>query len=208
MASLRVLVAGDDTQVIGDAATLLRSQAGVEVLGPISVSALAPGTASSAGADVIVLVAGPDHKHTLDVLRDLDDGGAAVLVLSPPGLDVPGALGAGGRGMLARGTEVEVLDAAVRAVAGGLVVVDPSLWEFGRPSIEQGGLPPVEELTARETEVLQSVAAGLSNKEIARRLGVSEHTVKFHVDAILGKLGAHTRTEAATRAARLGLITL
>jgi DNA-binding NarL/FixJ family response regulator len=65
-----------------------------------------------------------------------------------------------------------------------------------------------EELTPREREVLQLLAEGLGNKEIARRLRISDHTVKFHVNAILGKLGARTRTEAVTRAARQGLITL
>jgi len=66
----------------------------------------------------------------------------------------------------------------------------------------------VEDLTAREMEVLQLMAAGLANKAIAQQLAISEHTIKFHVNAILGKLGAHTRTEAVTRAARLGLIVL
>jgi two-component system, NarL family, nitrate/nitrite response regulator NarL len=63
-------------------------------------------------------------------------------------------------------------------------------------------------LTPREIEVLQLVAEGFPNKQIALQLGISEHTVKFHIDAILGKLGAHSRTEAVTRAARLGLLVL
>jgi len=67
---------------------------------------------------------------------------------------------------------------------------------------------PVEELTPRERHVLQLLAEGLPNKAIADRLGISEHTVKFHVSAIMSKLGAQSRTEAVTRAARLGLIIL
>ena len=66
----------------------------------------------------------------------------------------------------------------------------------------------LEALTAREVEVLGLAAEGLANKAIAARLGISEHTVKFHINTILGKLGAASRTEAVTRAARLGWIVL
>ncbi len=73
---------------------------------------------------------------------------------------------------------------------------------------EASGDRPVEDLTPRELEVLQLLAEGLANKAIAQRLGVSDHTIKFHVNAILGKLGAQSRTEAVVRATRLGLIVL
>ena len=66
--------------------------------------------------------------------------------------------------------------------------------------------PPVESLTPREFEVLRLVAEGLHNREIAARLGVTEHTVKFHLGAIFGKLGATTRTEAVQKGLRLGVI--
>src|SRR5262249_27193448 len=66
----------------------------------------------------------------------------------------------------------------------------------------------VEPLTDREIEVLELLAEGLSNKGIARRLGISDQTVKFHVASIAGKLGTHTRTETVRRAVRSGLITL
>ena len=67
---------------------------------------------------------------------------------------------------------------------------------------------PVEPLTPREVEVLQLLSQGLSNKLIGARLGISEHTAKFHVNAISGKLGAQGRTDAVVRAARLGLLLL
>jgi DNA-binding NarL/FixJ family response regulator len=66
----------------------------------------------------------------------------------------------------------------------------------------------VEELTAREIEVLRMLAEGFANKEIASRLGISDHTVKFHISSILAKLGASTRTEAVTLGVRKGLILL
>jgi len=73
---------------------------------------------------------------------------------------------------------------------------------------ERVSTPPGESLTSRELEVLQYLAEGLPNKAIALKLGISEHTIKFHVNAILGKLGAQSRTEAVVRASRLGLIIL
>jgi DNA-binding NarL/FixJ family response regulator len=66
----------------------------------------------------------------------------------------------------------------------------------------------VEPLTPREMEVLQAMADGLSNKQIARQLGISEHTVKYHVNTILGKMGAQSRTEAVVRATRAGVLML
>ena len=88
------------------------------------------------------------------------------------------------------------------------MVVDRDLAPalYPRPDIEPS--PLVESLTPREVEVLQLLAEGLPNKGIAQRLGISEHTVKFHVNAIMGKLGAQSRTEAVVQATRLGLILL
>ena len=93
-------------------------------------------------------------------------------------------------------------------MARGLTVVDPALAGAVFPARDRPLPAPVEDLTRRERSVLQLLAEGLSNKDIAARLDISEHTVKFHVNAILGKLGAHSRIEAVTRAARLGLLIL
>ena len=117
------------------------------------------------------------------------------------------ALGAGARAVLARNADPSRVAAAVRAVAAGLVVVDePLLAVVLRPSRRVDEL--VEPLTAREREVLDLLAQGLANKDIASRLAVSEHTAKFHVNAIIQKLGARGRTEAVVRAAHLGLVAL
>jgi DNA-binding CsgD family transcriptional regulator len=70
------------------------------------------------------------------------------------------------------------------------------------------GQDPVEPLTSREQEVLEQMAAGLSNRQIATVLGISEHTVKFHVSAILGKLGVSSRSAAIRHGMRHGLVTL
>ena len=113
-------------------------------------------------------------------------------------------------GLLLRDIEPEALLATVQAVARGLVVLDPELAAELLPEADEPGAvaPPAEALTPRELEVLQLLAEGLANKAIARRLDISDHTVKFHVNAIMGKLNAQSRTEAVVRATRLGLIIL
>ncbi|HWQ12092.1 MAG TPA: response regulator transcription factor, partial [Roseiflexaceae bacterium] len=92
----------------------------------------------------------------------------------------------------------------------GLVALAPALAArlLTRPPAEALPDPGAEPLTAREREVLDLVGQGLSNKLIARRLQISEHTVKFHLSSIFAKLGAASRTDAVNRAARQGLITL
>jgi len=105
--------------------------------------------------------------------------------------------------------EAEIV-AAIEAAAAGLVVLDAAGVETfltaPRPGSRGSSETLVEPLTRREVEVLQHVAAGLGNKEVATRLKISEHTVKFHVASLLGKLGAASRTEAVTLGIRHGLI--
>lgn len=121
------------------------------------------------------------------------------------------ALAAGARGVISRNSTPRQIHAALRAIAEGLRVIDgearpsPGLLP---PSPEGRGESLLEPLTARELEVLHLLSAGRTNKEIASRLGITEHTIKFHVNAILGKLDAETRTEAVVHAARLGIVTL
>lgn len=113
---------------------------------------------------------------------------------------------AGALGILLRGVEGERLLAALRAVASGLGVFEPTL--LGSLLSTRAATRDVPLLTPREAEVLSLMAEGLSNKLIADRLKISDHTVKFHINAILGKLDAETRTEAVVSAARRGLLML
>ena len=101
-------------------------------------------------------------------------------------------------GTLSRSATPAQIDAALHAVAEGLRVSDQA-----QPEREES-----EPLTHREIEVLHLLVEGLTNKEIAQRLAISEHTVKFHVNAIMTKLGAATRTEAVVHAARQGIVVL
>jgi two-component system nitrate/nitrite response regulator NarL len=118
------------------------------------------------------------------------------------------ALAAGARAVLLRDRVEEQLQPAVTAAVAGLVTLDERLAESVlRPRPASAPLL-AEPLTPREVEVLQLVAEGLTNRRIGERLGISEHTAKFHVNAILGKLGAQSRSEAVAQAARLGLVLL
>ena len=134
--------------------------------------------------------------------------GPALVVLTGAEGRVPDLLGAGVRGVLARETDGPRLG---RRPAGGrrigLVVVDVLLAD-GALRTRAAAEPLVEPLTPRELEVLHLIGQGLSNRVLAERLGISEHTAKFHVNAILGKLGAQTRAEAVAQGVRLGLLLL
>ncbi|MFY2556340.1 LuxR C-terminal-related transcriptional regulator [Corallococcus terminator] len=140
------------------------------------------------------------------------DLGAPVLALVADEAAGELALTAGAKGLLFRDVAPAPLTAALLAVARGLVVFDPGLSELrastrSTAALGSNTLGP-DALTPREREVLALLAEGLSNKAIADRLTISEHTAKFHVNAVLGKLGVQRRTEAVVRAARMGLVTL
>jgi DNA-binding NarL/FixJ family response regulator len=117
-----------------------------------------------------------------------------------------------GWAIVSRDAPVEELRTAVMAAAQGFTVVPTALAARLLPA--RGAAPDaaradqLEPLTAREREVLELLSEGLSNRQIADRLGISEHTVKFHVASVSGKLGASSRTEAVSRGVRRGLITL
>ncbi|MDP8962641.1 MAG: response regulator transcription factor [Cyanobacteriota bacterium] len=114
--------------------------------------------------------------------------------------------------LLPRSATADEIIASVVAAAVGLVVLHPDFIEdlFPQNDSSTRALPssPIQALTPREIEVLGMLALGLANKTIAKRLGISEHTVKFHISSIFQKLNASSRTEAVALGARLGLIML
>ena len=141
-------------------------------------------------------------------LPDLDDLSVPVLVLTPDGDSADSAWQADAQGVVGRAVSAEKLEQAIRALYAGLSIFDPDQLptRLERNSHLIGGL--ADPLTERETEVLTLLARGLTNRAIAFELEISDHTVKFHVNALLAKLQAQSRTEAAVRATRLGLISI
>lgn len=120
------------------------------------------------------------------------------------------ALRSGVRAIIPRHSMAGEIVGAIQAAAAGLIVIHPAATEAllaAAPSIEHLAFTPEDQaLTPREIEVLSLIAEGLGNKEIAWRLSISEHTVKFHVASIFSKLDAATRTEAVTIGLRRGFI--
>jgi DNA-binding CsgD family transcriptional regulator len=107
-------------------------------------------------------------------------------------------------GLISRDSDMGQIDAALRAVASGLFVRSPTNQDYGfSPLSENNDAYAV--LTPREIDVLAAISDGLTNKAIARRLGISLHTVKFHIEALFRKLDARTRTEAVAKAYEYGL---
>lgn len=130
-----------------------------------------------------------------------------VLALVPDEQSAAAAWRLGCRAVLTREFDEGRLVAAMAAAVQGLVVVSPSLVD-SIVRVKATNDPASVELTPRESEVLALLAEGLTNRAIAHRLGISDHTIKFHVNAILTKLDAQSRTDAVVRATRLGVLAL
>lgn len=139
-------------------------------------------------------------------LRAAPAGGEPWLALVASGARARAAMTGGFRGALGRDATPEVLAAAIEGLRQGIVVIDQRFAVDVLPAATTAAAPLT--LTPREHQVLELLAEGLSNKEIGAQLGVSPHTAKFHVTALLDKFGAETRTEAVVLAARAGLLAL
>ena len=206
MNASRVLLVGDDPLSRAGVAALLAPEPVVQVAAQAGLEEV-PGSLAGAAVDVLCWDPGPDEESAGHLVRAA--GGLPVLALlggraGPLGA---GLLRAGVRALVDRDAPGPALAAALHATAAGFAVLAPRLAQawLRAPAPPPGG---ADALTPREAEVLGLLAEGRTNKDIAARLGVSEHTAKFHVNAILGKLGAATRAEAIVLAARRGLVLL
>jgi DNA-binding NarL/FixJ family response regulator len=157
--------------------------------------------------DATIRTAPEGRPSRLECLGDLRELGINTVVLLPDANSGVEAWHLGALGLLMRQVETDRLVAALRAVEQGLVVWDePVAMPVVAATVDAPS--SIDVLTPREHEVLTLLAEGLPNKIVADRLHISEHTVKFHVNAIMGKLGAQSRTEAVVLATRRGLILL
>jgi two-component system, NarL family, response regulator YdfI len=211
---IRVLVAATSAVRRGGLEAIVRENSSFRLAGS------APGLVGLAERvremqpDVILVdLAQPDAQFP-SIVASLEQADSAVVAL----IDEPDAswtwraLRAGVRALLARESGPAEIHSAIRTASSGMVLLDPEIardlvMPHRTDSIEHA-LQAVEELTPREIEVLRMMAEGLGNKEIAVRLGISDHTVKFHISSILAKVGASSRTEAVTLGIRMGLILL
>jgi DNA-binding NarL/FixJ family response regulator len=212
MDELRLVVVGPDPLARAGLATLLTEQEGFVVAGRLAPAGATPAELELFRPDAILWDLGWAPEESLSLLEEaaaeLGEHGPAIVALLPDGEAARAAWAAGARALLYRDGPAERLQAAIGVVVAGLAAGEPELLSLLMAAEAAGEPPTAAELTPREREVLQLLAEGLANKAIAQRLGISEHTVKFHVNAIMGKLGAESRTAAVVRATRQGLVLL
>lgn len=201
---LRILVVADDPLARAGLAALINAHPDCEVVGQEDSTIDLPASTAIFRPDVILWDLGWDPAATLEALQSAAGGDRPVVALLSGDAQAGPIKPAGVHGLLDRDAPIDRLAAGLRAAAEGLAVFEPDFLPDSPPA----PAPTVESPTPRELEVLQLLAEGLPNKAIARELGISEHTVKFHVNAIMGKLAAQSRTEAVVQATRLGWLSL
>lgn len=203
---VRVLIVADDTLTRMGLASLLEGLAAVEVAGQIGDVGELEVAVDAFRPEVILWDAARAESESSPVA--FADVLPPVLALRARNDIVTTFWASGVRGVIDREAGGAQMEAAILAVARGLVVSLPGELPRTPGAASRPASSNVEPLTPREIEVLQLLAEGMANKEIARHLGLSENTVKFHVNSILGKLGATSRTDAVVRATRAGLLLL
>jgi DNA-binding NarL/FixJ family response regulator len=216
--TIGIVVADDHEVVRAGFAALLDTQPDFTVLGTACDGGEAVLVCRELRPDVVLMDVRMPSLDGIEATRQLagaDDPGPRVLILTTFDLDeyVFDALRAGASGFLLKDVTAERLFDAVRVIAAGEALLAPAVTrrlisEFTRLRPASGTLPSavLGTLTPRETEVLRLVAEGMSNPEIARRLVVTEETVKTHVSHILAKLGLRDRTQAVVAAYESGLV--
>jgi DNA-binding NarL/FixJ family response regulator len=215
--TVRVLIADDDELVRAGLRTILGGEPGLEIVGDVPDGAAAVTAARGLAPDVVVMDIRMPEMDGLEATRRIvasGPGAPRILVLTTFDLDeyVFEALRAGASGFLLKGGPTAELATAVRVVAQGDALIAPSVTRrlidrFARPPDRAPAyLPELDELTAREREVLELLGRGRSNGEIADELVVTQHTVKTHVAHILLKLGVRDRVQAVIRLYEAGVI--
>ena len=216
MSATRVLVVDDQAVIRAGLRLIVDNEPDLTVVGEAGDGEAAVRAAAAARPDVVLMDVRMPAMNGIDATAEIvDAGSAAVLVLTTFEDDqyVFGALRAGASGFLLKDVAPDVLVAAIRSVARGDALVDPAVtrrlverWA----ELDRRSRPPVhaadDDLTDREREVLVGLARGLSNRDLAARLFVSEATVKSHVSNLLTKLGVRSRVQAVILAYERGVV--
>jgi two-component system, NarL family, response regulator LiaR len=214
---IRILVVDDHPIVRDGLLAVLGTQSDLQVVGEAGDGAEALRRVEELQPDVMLLDLEMPGLDGVGVLQQLRAGGSSLPVIVFTAFDtderIVEAVRAGARGYLLKGAPRAELFAAIRIVHAGGSLLQPLIaskliQHMSQPetSRQDAGRQPIEPLTARELEVLQLLAEGQTNRQIADRLIVTERTAKFHVSSILAKLGAGNRTEAVALANQRGLV--
>ncbi len=207
---IRIVIVDDHPVVRDGLVAILSTQADFAVVGEAGNGREALSLVQTQTPDVLLLDLEMPELDGVETLRQLRQAGADLPVIVFTAFDtderIVTAVQAGAKGYLLKGAPRQELFHAVRVVHEGGSLLQPAVATRLMQHMTQE--PEPDPLTPREEEVLQALAQGLQNKEIAAQLHITERTVKFHVSAILAKLEAGNRTEAVTIAAQRGLVRL
>ncbi|MFI9381646.1 response regulator [Kutzneria sp. NPDC052558] len=216
MSALRVVLADDQTVVREGLVTLLKLLPGVEVVGAAADGEQAVALVAAHRPDVLLVDLRMPRCDGVEATRrvraEYPDTEVVVLTTYTDDDSVLSALQAGARGFLTKDADAEAIARALHAAAAGQSTVDGEIQRRLVAAAMGGGQPPkvaepVDGLTPREIDVLRLIAAGLSNTEIARKLVVSEATVKTHVNHLFAKANLRDRAQAVAYAYKTGLVT-
>jgi two-component system, NarL family, response regulator YdfI len=219
---IRVVLAAASAVRRAGLEAMIANAASLKLIGSFqSVQTMAPHLADLQPDVVVLDLAGSElvrndfdseRKYSSASIASLSAAGLAIVVLvdEPTSDWTAHALKSGVKAILPRDSGTDEILPAIQAAYAGLVLLDPEVTQnlAARVQPRNGVTAAPEDLTPREIEVLRMLAEGFGNREMASRLGISDHTVKFHVSSILDKLGAASRTEAVTLGIRMGLILL
>jgi DNA-binding NarL/FixJ family response regulator len=209
--TIRVLLADDQRVVREGLGMLVGLLEGIELVATAADGEEALALAAEHNPDVVLMDLRMPRMDGIEAIRRLAARGTSAIALTTYADDasVLGALRAGARGYLTKDAGADEIRAAVEAVARGEAALDPAIQHHVLAAVSAPVEPPAPEmpddLTPREAEVLQLIAAGLTNTEIAERLVVSNATVKSHVNHIFAKIGARDRAQAVVYAYAKGL---
>jgi NarL family two-component system response regulator YdfI len=203
---IRVLLAAASAVRRAGLETLIRNAAALKLAGSLQSTRNLAQHIRDLEPDVVLLDAEPGQP-----LDSALGSPIVVLVDEPDAAWTAQALRSGVKAILPRESDTEEILAAIQAAHAGFVLLDPEVTlnlaaKIRPPSDQETEI--ADDLTPREIEVLRMLSEGLGNREMAVRLGISDHTVKFHISSILDKLNASSRTEAVTLGIRMGLILL
>ncbi len=203
---IRILLADDHPVVRDGLAAMLGTQPDFEVVGEAGTGAAAVTEAERLRPDVVLMDLEMPVLDGIEAIRRLRAADSTIQVVVLTAFDTDerifGALQAGAQGYLLKGAPRAEIFAAIRTVSSGKALIPPVV---ASKLLRQMREEP-DALTDREREVLALLASGLSNREISDRLAITERTVKFHVSAVLSKLGAKNRTQAARLARERGFV--